>query len=339
MQYSSRKIVIILVFLALAWQFLLFPVSAPEPASLPDGVSNSSLSNMYVGVYVNSIDNIDFVKGTYTMDFYLHFLWADPRIPRAHFELMNGQLSPGPNSLDKLSENKTGPIKEEWYRVRADLNTDTNNHDFPFESGTLPIEIEDAANSAPDLLFISIDNESDVEPEFISPGWSIGKPTFLVDNHSYPWGQTYSRLSYRVPIDRDQTDAIVQTLIPPLIFCFIAFLSFFIKVEHNELVHLRYVLTTTMFITAVMYQFTEVSVLPSLAVFNLFDKYMVAVYLFLSATIVVTTLCYLAQWQWQRPGLVKYINRYGMVVSIFVPIVSFVLLIKLINPLSALKLF
>jgi hypothetical protein len=329
MRYSSRKIVIILVFLAIASQLLLFPVSAPEPASLPDPVLNSSLSNMYVGVYINSIDNLDFVEGTYTMDFYLHFLWTDPRIPTAHFELMNGQLSPGSYSLEKLSEKKSGPVKEEWYRVRADLTADTDNQNFPFESGILPIEIEDATNSAPDLLFVPLNEESGIEPEFVSPGWSIGTPTSQVDNHSYPWGQTYSRFSYSVPIAKDQTDAIVQTLIPPLIFCFIAFLSFFIRVEHNELVHLRYVLTTTMFITAVMYHFTEVSVLPSLAVFNLFDKYMIAVYLFLSATIVVTTLCYLAQWQWQRPGLVKYINRYGMVVSILVPIVSFVLLAKL----------
>ena len=57
---------------------------------------------------------------------------------------------------------------------------------------------------------------------------------------------------------------------------------------------------------------------------------MIAVYLYLSATIIVTTLCYLAQEEWERPELVKPINRYGMVVSILLPLVSFWLLVILI---------
>ena len=330
MRHNSRKIVIILVSMFMASLFLVSPVSALESASQPGPVSNSSLSKIGVGVYIHSIDNIDYVRGTYTMDFYLHFLWTDPGIQTAHFEIMNGQPSAGSHSLEKLSANTAGPVKEEWYRVRADLSTDNDIRNFPFERGTLPIEIEDATSSAPDLLYFPLEEESGIDPKFAIPGWSIGTPTAFVDNHSYPWGQAYSRFSYNVPITKNETDSIVQTLIPPLIFCFIALLSFVIKVDHNELVHLRYVLTTTMLLSTVMYHFSEVTVQPGLAVLKLFDKYMISVYLFLAATIVVTTLCYLAQWQWQRPGLVKYINRYGMVVSVLVPVVSFWLLVTLL---------
>jgi len=328
MRYSSWKIVIILVFLAMASQLLLFPVSALESPSSPGPALNSSLSKMWVGVYVNSIDNLDFVKGTYTMDVYLHFLWTDPAIQTAQFEIMNGKSSET-RSEEKLSENKSGPVKEEWYRVRADLTTITNMQKFPLESGVLPIEIEDATNNAPDLVYVPLDKESGVDPKFEIPGWKIDPATFVVTNHSYLGGETYSQLSFKVPITKNATESVVQTIIPPLIFCFIAFLSFFIKVEHNELVHLRYVLTTTMFITAVMYHFSEISVMPSLQVFNLFDEYMIAVYLFLATTIVITTLCYLARWDWERPDLVKVINRYGMVLSLIVPLVSFLLFVTL----------
>ena len=327
MRFSPRKIVIILVFLAMASQLLMFTVSAVEASPSLDPASNSTPSKMEVGVYVNSVDNLDYIKGTYDMDFYLHFRWTDPNISTAHFEIMNGKTAIGSHSMDILYNKTSGPVKEEWYRVRAELKTDTDTTYFPFEKGTLQLEIEDASNRASQLIFAELEEERVNEIRFKIPGWKIGTPTSRVENYSYPEGSPYSRFSYNIPIENKGVDAIVQTLIPPLIFCFIAFLSFFIKVEHNELVHLRYVLTTTMFITAVMYHFTEMAVLPSFVVFNLFDKYMIAVYLFLASTIIVTTLCYLALWDWKRPGLVKPINRYGMVISILVPVVSFCLLV------------
>ena len=85
-----------------------------------------------------------------------------------------------------------------------------------------------------------------------------------------------------------------------------------------------------MFISAVMYHFGQLAMIPGLGVLNLFDKFMIAVYLFLAVTVTVTTLCYLAQQQWGRPELVKPINRYGLVVSFILPIVSFWLLMALV---------
>ena len=79
-----------------------------------------------------------------------------------------------------------------------------------------------------------------------------------------------------------------------------------------------------------MYHFGQLALIPGLGVLKLFDKFMIAVYLFLALTLAVTTFCYLAEHQWQRPELVKPINRYGFVVSIIIPVVSFWLLFVLI---------
>lgn len=65
MRYTSRQIVIILVFLAVASQLLIFPISAVEASPSLDPALNATPSKMEVGVYVNSIENLDFVKGTY----------------------------------------------------------------------------------------------------------------------------------------------------------------------------------------------------------------------------------------------------------------------------------
>jgi hypothetical protein len=332
MRYNPKKIVTILLFAVLATLVLVSAVPASEPAASlmpPANATASNVSRMEVGVFVNSIDNLDFVKGTYSMDFYLHFRWTDPTIQTAHFEIMNGQPSNEPHSLEKLSESKSGPVKEEWYRVRADFSITPNIRDYPFESGITPIEIEDAEYNKEQLVYVPMVNESGIDTGFVIPGWNIGTPTFVVFDHTYPWGKTYTELSFGIPITKNATDSLIQTIIPPLIFCLIAMLSFFIKVEHNELVHLRYVLTTSMFISAVMYHFSQLSLLPGLGVLKLFDKFMIAVYVFLAVTIAVTTLCYLAQQQWGKPELVSPINRYGLVLSIILPVVMFwVLLVR-----------
>ena len=326
MRFEPRKITVIFLFLVVALLFLVSSVQASESSSPTLPAVNASPSKMEVAVFVNSIDNLDFVKGTYTMDFYLHFRWSDPTIQSAHFEIMNGQPSLGSQSLEKISESKSGPVKEEWYRVRADFTMTPDIRNYPFESGIAPIEIEDAENDVTRLTYVPMVNDSGIDPRFVIPGWKIGTPALSVTNHTYPWGETDSRLSFNIPLSRNATDSLIQTIIPPLIFCLISMLSFFISVEHNELVHLRYVLVTSMFISAVMYHFSQIALVPGLGVIKMFDKFMIAVYLFLAVTIAVTTLCYLAQQQWGRPELVRPINRYGMVVSILLPVVSFWLL-------------
>ena len=327
MRHNHRTIAIILVFWAMSSILLMASVSAAgsSPSLLP--AANFSPSRMEVGVFINSINNLDFVKGTYSMDFYLHFRWTDPSIQTAHFELMNGKQSSGSNSLEKVSENKSGPVKEEWYRVRGDFAITPNIRDYPFESGTAPIKIEDAERDEDQLIYVPIGTDSGIDPQFVIPGWTIGTPAFSVVDHAYPWGETYSQLSFNVPLTKNPADSVIQTLIPPVIFCIIAMISFFIVMDHPVLVSLRYIITTSMFMSAVMYQFSQLSMLPGIGALRLFDKFMIAVYLFLSATIIVTTLCYLAQRKWKRPGLVEPINRYGLVVSILLPIVSFLLLV------------
>ena len=330
MRYNPRKIAIILVFLAMVSLLLLSSVSAADSSTALPLAGNATPSHMGVGVIVNSIDNLDMVKGTYTIDCYLHFRWTDPTIQTAHFELMNGQPSAGANSVELIDENKSGPVKEEWYRVRGDFRITPNNLDYPFESGVLPIQIEDAHYDSSQLVYVPLPGESGMEPGFTIPDWIFGTPSFSVTDHAYPGNISYSRLSYNIPITNDALASLLQSIIPPLIFCVIAGLSFLIRVDHNELVHLRYVLTTSMFISAVMYHFGQLAMIPGLGVLNLFDKFMIAVYLFLAVTVTVTTLCYLAQQQWGRPELVRPINRYGFVASFILPIVSFWLLMVLV---------
>ena len=270
------------------------------------------------------------VKGTYTIDCYLTFRWTDPSIETANFEFVNGESSSSANSVEKIYENKSGPVKEEEYRVRADFRVTPNNMDYPYESGVLPIEIENTNLQSSQLVYVPSTDESGIESGFVIPGWKVGTPMFSVTDHSYPGNETYSQLSYNIPITNDMLASLLQTIVPPLIFCIIAGLSFLIRVDHPELVHLRYVLTTSMFISAVMYHFGQLALIPGLGVLKLFDKFMIAVYLFLAVTVTVTTLCYLAQQQWGRPELVRPLNRYGVVVAVILPVVSFWLLLVLI---------
>ena len=332
MRYTSRNMVMGILFLLMVLVLVPFVQGEFSLPPLPpaDNSSNDTASKMQVGIYVNSIDNLDMVKGTYTADFYLYFQWTDPTIENAHFELINGEPSGGADSIQLNSESKSGPIKYEWYRVRGDFRIIPNNMDYPFESGTLKIQIEDLDHDRAHLKYVPLTEESMIDPGFFIPGWKLGDPTFSVTEPTQPGAPVYSRLTYNIPITNDMLASLLQTVVPPLLFCFIAGLSFLIHVRETDLVGLRYSLTTGMLISAVMYHFSQVGLVPGLGVLKLFDKFMIAVYLFLAITVVVTTFCYLAEHQWKRSDLVTPINRYGAVAAILMPVVLFWVLVTLI---------
>ena len=326
MRYSPRKTAVILLFVLVASLLLVSSVCAAEAAPSLPPAANSSPSRMQVAVFVNSIYNLDMVQGTYSVDLYLTFRWTDPGIETAGFEFMNGEPSSGADSVEKIYENKSGPVKEEDYRVRGDFRVTPNNVDYPYESGILPIEIENTHLQSSQLVFVPLPDESGIEPGFVIPGWKFGTRRSQSPIIRIPGTRPFPGFLYNIPITNDALASLLQTIVPPLIFCIIAGLSFLIRVDHPELVHLRYVLTTSMFISAVMYHFGQLALIPGLGVLKLFDKFMIAVYLFLAVTVTVTTFCYLAQQQWGRPELVRPVNRYGVVVAIILPLVAFWLL-------------
>jgi hypothetical protein len=47
-------------------------------------------------------------------------------------------------------------------------------------------------------------------------------------------------------------------------------------------------------------------------------------------TVIITTLCYLALHQWEKPEYVKPINNYGAIVSIILPVFVFFLLLNIL---------
>lgn len=204
---------ILLVFLA---SFALVPAaSASDSAPAIPATVNFSAPKMEVSVFVNSIDNLDMIKGSYTVDCYLHFRWTDPGIKTANFEFMNGKPASGAESVKMIWENKSGPVMEEWYRARADFSSTPNNMDYPFHSGFLPITIEDADYESSQLTYVPLQEESGIEPEFGIPGWKFGTPTFSVRNHSYPGNTTYSQLTYNIPLTNDALASLLQTIVPP----------------------------------------------------------------------------------------------------------------------------
>ena len=120
------------------------------------------------------------VQGTYSIDCYLTFRWTDPSIETANLELMNSAPSSGVDLVVKIYENKSGPAKEEDFRVRADFRVTPNNMDYPYESGVLPIKIENMNLQSSQLVFVPLSEGSGIELGFVIPGWKFGTPTFSV---------------------------------------------------------------------------------------------------------------------------------------------------------------
>jgi hypothetical protein len=72
--HTTRTSVILLTFLAGFFLLSTINIKAQEEPFNDDTTIN-------VGIYIISISNFEFTKGTYILDFYLMFQWENSNIP------------------------------------------------------------------------------------------------------------------------------------------------------------------------------------------------------------------------------------------------------------------
>jgi len=291
--------------------FLVIPlVSASEPGDVE------------TGIYVISLGNYEFNKGTYTMDFYLWFRWnASSNLTPAKFEFMNGRA----NSKELISD-ETDPEtnnREMWYRVQASLYSEPQFKDFPFDTQIIRIDFEDSANTFQKLRYIPAVDESGLDDNVKASGWLIKEWSFVSANKEYKWNETYSRGSFEIFIKREKTSTAIKTLLPPILFCIVSGLSFFFR---SDKVAQRLGMGTSMLISAVMFHISQTASLPPLGSLILIDKIMISTYVFLASSLVVTTLIHIDVEWWNNVDYTKETNKYGAVATVLLPFITYLAL-------------
>ncbi|MBU1941881.1 MAG: hypothetical protein KKC68_08915 [Candidatus Thermoplasmatota archaeon] len=308
-----------LIFLLSSLLSLCFtPVIADENPE-PNNINISEDNIIKAGIYVISIGNFEFTKGTYILDFYLVFKYNNHNITPTNFEFMNGR----PVFKEKIYESITNESTEIWYRIQANLFITPHFKNYPFDVQNLLIIIEDSKLNTSNLQYIPLDEIIGIDEQFQPAGWNIQSYEFSIHEHIYPWEEEYSQARLSITIARETGPTVIKLLLPPLIFCIVSGLSFFFKAD--KITH-RLGLGTSMLISAVMFHLSQTSSLPALPYLILIDKIMLSVYAFLACSLLATTIIYIDEEYWKDVDYTQKVNRYGAIITITFPLLVFSIL-------------
>jgi hypothetical protein len=235
-------------------------------------------NTVLVGVYVLNVGEFDLRTGSYTMDFYLSMRCPTVACNFGSFEFLNGRAS----SIS-LEENST---TEKFWRIQATLYENLDLHRYPFDSHTLYISIEDELLTTRNLNYQPDPTYSGVDPSIVVVGWSVsGWSQTVVDHYYQMYNETYSRYTFSLTLDREPTSG-VAIFIPVLLLTFIALMATLMYGDVSSVFENRILLSASLLIAAVLFQFSLDSGLPPLGYLTFADWFMIATYFVMAAALV-----------------------------------------------------
>lgn len=279
-----------------------------------------------VELHVIHFGNYDAGKGTYTLDFYLHLAYdnstAPPGFDATGFEFMNGRAS----SRELLSDEVTDGRRHLWYRIQANLFSDPQFKDFPYDRQALEFTMEDSLHTTEELEYQWVTVGDGLDDGLQVAGWQIDRTEAGVTEKRYPFKdgeETYSRLTYTIHVSRPAFSATMRTFLPPAAFLLVASFSFFLR--PTEAVS-RLTLGTGMLISAVAFHLSQMVNVPVMAALTPFDRFMIASYAFIASCIFVTVALSFGEKLRLPAAVIKLANRWGAVAAIVLPLLLYSLL-------------
>jgi len=177
-------------------------------------------------IYVYNIRGFDVATGQYSVDFYLHFKWNPDEVSTnisdqvASFDLMNGRID-----SQKTITSQPGNI---WLGVSGTFNKRVDLKDYPVDTQTMTIELENANLNNTALIYIADTNESSIDKDVEVLGWVIKSWDIYSEDHFYPtFDETYTRLIYKITITR-YISILFKTVLPAMILLVIGLFAFMI---------------------------------------------------------------------------------------------------------------
>ena len=329
----SLILLFMVVFLVVAGSLMrnagITDVAAQASEQAPQPVPNLQYENrtVYISLWLINIYSFDYKTGSYTFDFYVAFFWTDTNISTANWYLMNGyQTYAGAKLL--VASDYTDQIKYEFYRVRANLNTPLQPKNYPFDKIKLDIGIELLTNNYVSSL-VWVPSSTGIDSGFENVGWS--QPTFQLTSAptNYPLNIQLPRADMYIIEQRNTYGAVIETIVPPLIFCIVSAVSFLFQMHKSSAFSLRVGITTSMLITAVLFNIAQQNNIPPLTALTFYDVFIDSVIAFLAVSLIVNILGYVQWMRTQDKEKVNKLNKYGFIISVAIPIILFLILFSI----------
>jgi TRAP transporter TAXI family solute receptor len=251
---------------------------------------------VYTGMLLMSVAELDIKNGSFTMDFYLWFRWRgriDVQDNELAFEIVNGHVE----QSELTSYERYAGWTYLCYRVIAQMRGNFLLHNYPFDRQTISVQIEPPDYGTEELVFIPDDLEFDGAPrelaqQALNPGltisdWRIEGVRQRVAEFLYPTdfgspyeavqGQVpYSRYVFELELGRVLLPYVVKFVVPLVIIVSMAFMVFFIHPKEFEV---QAGIVITALLSCVAFHISQADALPEVGYLVTADKFFLISYL------------------------------------------------------------
>jgi hypothetical protein len=243
-----------------------------------------------VGVYILSVGNLDTKTGTYVIDFFLNFKCETAECNPDDFDIMNAAS----RQSDPQTTEEDLAAGEHYYRIRANLQTNLNLREFPFDQHTLAIELEDKNKTRDQYIFIADPELSGIDSEVYVAGWLLA-PYILGEDKSHEYAiydESYSRVKFAIRIFHPWHTSFMKGLFAAIVIVGAGMLSFLLK--ENE-ARDRITLTSSTLASAIFYHMTLTASVPPVGYLTYADRFMILNYIFIATQLFVAITLFLLQ--------------------------------------------
>lgn len=281
----AARLVRLLLVTMMVW---LVPLAVPAASCADDSPNGIGPSKVFVGAYVNDLQDIDIAEDNFTADLLLWMVWRNPALkPWETIEVMNAygkdstgqELQGGLGGKAILDAPQTMPDGSLYMGVhyRGVFSRKMYLEKYPFDVQNLRVIFENQNQDASQLEFVPDTDPIVVSPTITNAGYTLGTPTLVTTSHKYLTNfgdrsaasdRAYSRIIITVPVKRDPLPYIVKIIVPIIILILITSLIYVLPARLEEA---RAGVAITAMLTMVAMHWTTDSSLPAVGYLTLID--------------------------------------------------------------------
>jgi hypothetical protein len=236
-------------------------------------------------ITVLNISDIDLNAGTYTVDMFISLICQDaPCKNEPSWDVMNAT-----EDIDPIDQGTSVELSSYDYRLKTTLIGKVDYTFYPFDYLYIEIFIEDKKLGNDQITYQLASLNVD-EMLFNPSGWYY-KPQqngSEVTAISYPMDSTkFDRIDIWMFLERDRFGAFMKTIFAALVIVVVGMLSYLLRVEDAKE---RLALTSSTLVAIVLYHISLVASVPATGYLTFVDKFMVATYVVIFISLVVSVL-------------------------------------------------
>lgn len=253
--------------------------NAVEPGKTPPDPlpKNTDYRKVYVGIYLDGIENFSIKESFWSPTFYIWFRWQGDKSlnPGKNFRLVDGKIE-----KKELQDSYFGVdgTNYEVYKVVARVTKFFNTTRVPLDDHMLNIYIEDSASDVKKMRYIP-DPTAGLSSRVKVPGYNITGFSTVVKPHTYKttYGDprvqdgkrtTFSEYNYAVTVKRNGLGVYIKLFIGLYAGVLLTFCSFFIRPSESGP---RYAFPSASYFGVVANAYMTHTLLPSSGQFGLAD--------------------------------------------------------------------